>query len=483
MSNHLWSQPPPRQLARSPDFFHAPYKGLIDLGVPILPLDPATKRPAFGRVTHSIISTPDEACDLLRKGFNLGMVCYLKALPGSNPHGIEVLDIDSPDHGLDLTPFNGLMTRRRGETVRSHYWFRRPTPHLPRKGARKGSKHAPEGAYDLMPWMVVLPGSVHPNGSLYELYVMRDGLWVLWDGLEPLDLLNRLPLVDPEGYRPVRQATQFDLGPVSTGKRPFLTHPGTMADREYAARNYVRAMIRQGVVSRSGRGGRSTLAKIASHLMAYLCLPQETALRYLTEPLHEQGWNKKTNLVESLRGVGVPDLNRSSRIWNTKSWNGCCVDDASGAPYPWTSEELIEALEWGARSVPAYGVILWEKAVRKEHAKACLRHFIGFLRRLVRHPLPDTAVAAEGLYRAFLGLYGMAEVDCSKHRFCVAMSTAIKLEALPFKKFQRTAAHTIHYRGLSLDGLNVAFATWILDHPLPPALDSPGRLQLATGAA
>lgn len=91
---------------------------------------------------------------------------------GSNP---------SPDHCLDLTPFNGLMTRRKGETVCSHYWFRRPSPHLPRKGARKGSKHSPEGAYDLMPWLVVLPGSVHPNGSHYGLYVMRDGLWVLWD--------------------------------------------------------------------------------------------------------------------------------------------------------------------------------------------------------------------------------------------------------------------------------------------------------------
>lgn len=467
MELHLNSQPLPMWSARPPGFFHPLYKGLIDLRMPILPLDPETKRPAFGKVKRSIISSVDEACDLIQKGLNLGMVCHLRDLPGSNPHGIEVLDIDSPDHGLDLTPFNGLLTRRQGETVRSHYWFRRPNPHLSRKGARKGSKHAPEGAYDLMPWLVVLPGSVHPNGSLYELYVMQDGLWVLWDGLEPLDLLNRLPLVDPEPYRPMRQVTQFDLGSTSKDERPFLTHPGALTDREYAARNYVRAMIRQGIVSHSGRGGRSTLAKIASHLMAYLCLPLETALRYLTEPLHEHGWNKQANRVEPLRGVGVPDLDRSSRIWNMKSWNACCVDGATGAPYPWTREELVEALEWGARSVPAYGVVLWEKAAKIAHAKACLRHFIAFLRRLVQLPLPDTHVAAEGLYRAFLTLYDMAEADCSKHRFCVAMSTAIKLEAVPFRKFQRTAAHTTHYSGLSMAGLEDAFLTWIVDHPIP----------------
>lgn len=339
------------------------------------------------------------------------------------------------------------------------------------------------GAYDLMPWNTVLPGSIHPDGSLYELYLWRGGQWELWDGREPLDLQHRLPVVDPEPYRPMRQGIHLNQESSAADNRPFLTHPGTLADREYAARNYVRAMIRLGIVSRSGKGGRSTLAKITSHLMAYLCLPLETALRYLTEPLHEQGWNRKTNLVETLRGVGAPDLDRSSRIWNKKSWNGCCVDGATGAPYPWTHEELVEALEWGAQSVPAYGVVLWEKAVKKEHAKACLRHFIAFLRRLVRHPLPDTAVAAEGLYRAFLRLYGLTEAACSKHRFCVAMSTAIRLEVVAFKKFQRTAAHTTHYKGVSMSGFEDAFNHWIGDHPLPPTPEALKSNSRTSGAA
>lgn len=158
------------------------------------------------------------------------------------------------------------------------------------------------GAYDLMPWNTVLPGSIHSNGSLYELYVWRKGLWVLWDGQEPLDLLDRLPIVDPEPYRPGRQVTHLDLGSTQADDRLFLTHPGTLADREYAARNYVRGLIRMGIVSRSSKGGRSTLAKVASHLMAYLCLPLETALRYLTEPLYEQGWSKKNKRVEAPRG-------------------------------------------------------------------------------------------------------------------------------------------------------------------------------------
>lgn len=108
------SHSPPITSSRSPDFFHPFYRPLIDLRIPIIALDPATKRPAFGRVKHSIIANADEACDLLERGSNLGMVCHLKDLPGSNPHGIEVLDIDSPDHGLDLAPFTGPMTRRQG---------------------------------------------------------------------------------------------------------------------------------------------------------------------------------------------------------------------------------------------------------------------------------------------------------------------------------------------------------------------------------
>jgi hypothetical protein len=242
-------------------------------------------------------------------------------------------------------------------------------------------------------------------------------------------------------------------------------------------------MIRQGIVSRSGRGGRSTLAKITSHLMAYLRLPVETALRYLTEPLSDQGWSRRTIRVDQFGDVASSGLDASTRQWNTKSWNSCCVDAATGALYPWTREELFEALEWGAQSVPAYGVILWEKAQKTQHAKACLRHFIAFLRRHVVHPLSEVHVSAEGLYMAFLGLYGMKKDDCSKHRFCVAMSTAIKTEAVAFKKIQRTAAHTIHYTGLSIARLEDAFGDWVEEHPLPVKAEALTRAKAAMGAA
>lgn len=450
-----------------PQAHHHRYKPLYAelglLGAKPQALARMTKKPAFGSVRASLVANADEACEMLRLGYNLGRVAFLESLPGHNPHGIEVLDIDSPDHDLDLSPFMGLMTRRQGEMVRHHLWFRRPNPHLPRRGARKGSKRSPSGSYDLMPWNSVLPGSIHPDGSLYELYVWAEGEWVLWDGVEPLDLLNRLPVVDPEPYRPRKQVSVFDVQRQEEIRRPFLTHPGTLPERERVARNFIRGAMKRGMVSRSGSGGRSTLAKLTSHLMGYLSLSLETAYRYLTEPLYERGFGVGSRLAN---GVGTVTGDRLP-MWNRYSWNACCVNGATGERYPWTREELVEALEWGAQSVPAYGVILWEKAVRKEHAKACLRHFIGFLRRHVRYPLLDTSVPAEGLYRAFLGLYGMAEADCSKHRFCVAMSTAIKLDAVPFRKSQQTAAHTIHYKGLTLVGLEKAFAAWTVDHPLP----------------
>lgn len=174
---------------------------------------------------------------------------------------------------------------------------------------------------------------------------------------------------------------------------------------------------------------------------------------------------------------------RSAMPWNTRSWNASCVDGATGASYPWSQEELIEALQWGARSVPAYGVIRWEKEVRKEHAKDCLRHFIRFLRRLADLTAPEAHVAAETLYRAFLPFYGPTEIDCSKHRFGVALTTAIKTEVVPFRKFTRTAAHTVHYRGVSMAGLEDAFSYWIGEHPLPTLPEALHQNKSASGAA
>jgi len=116
------------------------YEELCRLGSPPLVLSPLDKKPAFGSVKASLVVDAEEACEMLRDGFNLGRVAYLGSLPGHNPLGIEVLDLDSADHGLDLSPFTGLMTRRSGEQVRHHLWFRRINPDRPRKGARRSPK-------------------------------------------------------------------------------------------------------------------------------------------------------------------------------------------------------------------------------------------------------------------------------------------------------------------------------------------------------
>jgi len=438
------------------------YEELCRLGAPPIVLGRLDKKPAFGSVPQSLVGNASEACEALRNGYNLGRVAYLESLRSHNPYGIEVLDLDSSDHGLDLTPFTGLMTRRAGERDRCHLWFRRPSPHLPRKGARKGSKALPDGAYDLMPWNSVLPGSVHPNGSTYELYVWRDGGWVIWDSREPLNLLERLPLVDPEHYRPQRTGGMFDLVSGQLNEHPFLTHPGKLSDREYAARFYVRGLLRSGVVSHAGKGGRATLAKVASHLMGYLQLPLETAFRYLTQPLYDWGWGRG-------RECGIetcPDDQRARR-WNQKSWNACCTDSKTGAPAPWSAGDLIEALEWGARSVPIYGVIRWEQEAQREHVKACLRHFIAFLASLVCPSRSEVNMSARTLYGAFLRLYGLEADECSTRRFGVAMTDAINREELQLYKLTRTAAHTIHYGGFSNTDLEARFADWSMIHPLP----------------
>ena len=112
-------------LARSPERLEAVkhympvIMALLDQGLPVAYQKPLSKRPAFGTVRASLVDpsiTPDQLLhEITSHGWNLGMVTHLESLPGRNPLGVEILDIDSADHGLDLALFKGLMTKRRGE--------------------------------------------------------------------------------------------------------------------------------------------------------------------------------------------------------------------------------------------------------------------------------------------------------------------------------------------------------------------------------
>lgn len=445
-------------------FYKPLYKELCDLGAPPQVLKAGEKKPAFGSVAASLVRDEEHACEMLRKGYNLGRVAYLAALPGHNPHGIEVIDLDSDDHGLDLAPFTGLMTRRTGESARHHLWFLRPNPHLPRTGSRKGSKLNPDGAYEVMPWNSVLPGSIHPNGSIYELYVWKNGLWTLWDGQEPLTLLDRLPLIDPDPYRPVKAGKIIDFTSNPKKNEKFFTNSDCLEDRKRSARQYIRGLIGRGFVSRSGYGGRSTLAKVASHLMAFHCLPIETALEYLTEPLYDIGRKRNSIRVKaSVDGDGCA----VTPIWNHKSWNDLCVNGKTGEAYPWSKTELVEALTWGAHSVPAWGVVLFEREERRQYVKSSLDHFIAFLGDFSKRCAPDHHVQSTTIIELFHGFYGIGEDGCTRQRFGKSINRAIAASRVSFKRTLRTKKHTVHYLGLSADGMSQAFITWCGANPLP----------------
>ena len=172
------------------------YKALMDAGVPIIALKPKSKRPAFGTVLESRIRDLDHLEVVLDDlGLNIGAVTHQKDLPGTNPLGFVELDIDKAGHGCDLSQFP-LMVRRNGQSDRAHFPFRVPNPQEP----IRASLH---GTHDVCTWNTVLAGSIHEDGSLYELWIKDGNGWVLWDG--EAFAVEMLPIIDPDTFRTVRR--------------------------------------------------------------------------------------------------------------------------------------------------------------------------------------------------------------------------------------------------------------------------------------
>jgi hypothetical protein len=168
------------------------YQAFLEAGVPLVGLKEGTKQPFHDSAPKSLLMNLYQVEAAMDAGLNLGALTHLKALPGINPVGFWDLDIDGPDHGLDLSPFN-YRVRRSGEPVKAHYLARLPDPSAAIEASYKGKD------YDLCTWNTVMPGSVHESGSTYELEYLEGGEWTPWDG-EAFSI-EALPAVDPERYR------------------------------------------------------------------------------------------------------------------------------------------------------------------------------------------------------------------------------------------------------------------------------------------
>ena len=195
--------------------------------------------------------------------------------------GFWDLDIDGPDHGIDLSPFSWRV-RRDGETIRAHYFARLPNPAVPLEASYKGKD------YDLCTWNTVMPGSVHESGTVYELEYLEDGVWVQWDG-EAFSI-DMLPVVDPEQYRSqvnqrvTKRPSNVNLLQTKPKKAKkqvvWVAATGSQVTRTKMARNYLRYYAWRSI---SGKNGHDALLVVVTNLRLFHRLEQSVALEMVKE--------------------------------------------------------------------------------------------------------------------------------------------------------------------------------------------------------
>jgi len=257
------------------------YKAFHDAEVPLAGLQKGTKRLFHNSALQSVLRDLHHLEAAMDAGANVGAITHQKDLPGINPMGFWDLDIDGPDHGLDLSPFT-FRVRRQGETVRAHYWARLPDSTVPLEASYKGKD------YDLATWNTVMPGSVHASGTVYELEYLEGGEWVTWDG--EAFTLDMLPVVDPEAYR----AQENRRVPMTPGKVQLLSikpkkakkvmvwvaATGSESTRIKMARNYLRYFAWKSI---SGKNGHDTLMVAVTNLRLFHRLDRTLSLKMIQE--------------------------------------------------------------------------------------------------------------------------------------------------------------------------------------------------------
>jgi hypothetical protein len=259
-------------------------KAFLDAQVPLAGLIERTKQIWHDTAAQSLLANLYEVEAAMDAGLNLGAITHQKDLPGINPLGFWDLDIDGPDHGLDLSPFT-YRVRRANQTVKAHYLARLPDPTVPIEASYKGRD------YDLCTWNTVMPGSIHEDGTVYELEYLDNGEWVPWDG-EPFSI-DMLPAVDPERYRaqensrPKRNRKKVLPFRVK-GKAPkapkevpvWLPATGSYESRKKMARDYLRFYAWNSV---SGKNGHDALLVVVTNLRLFHELDEPLALAMVKE--------------------------------------------------------------------------------------------------------------------------------------------------------------------------------------------------------
>jgi len=347
------------------------YKALMDAGVPIIALKPKSKRPAFGTVLESRIRDLDHLEVVLDDlGLNIGAVTHQKDLPGTNPLGFVELDIDKAGHGCDLSQFP-LMVRRNGQSDRAHFPFRVPNPQEP----IRASLH---GTHDVCTWNTVLAGSIHEDGSLYELWIKDGNGWVLWDG--EAFAVEMLPIIDPDTFRtsgePGDGVLESGSSSVNGNKLAQALHPrkpipiwvtasGRDEIRYDKAKYYVRGCAWKAT---EGNRGHSALYAVVCNLRLYHQLPFSRALYLLNQ-----------------------------------YFNPRCRDQ-QGRPCPWSGDEILH--KWEQAGLPgAYPTLGVKdpKARRKEELLQLQGEVIDFLERFTTE---GGSCSPTSLLEAFRGFRG-----------------------------------------------------------------------------
>jgi len=398
---------------------------------------PDSDRCPAGTWEDHIIQTPEEVLTFLEKGDNMGILLAGKGGGHPNPLGIWALMLHS-ESALDQvadTPF--IIRFVQGSSHERILLGRLPDPSLKRRSRTVSGNYTVK-----LTGILPAPGSMMPNGETVTVEVRhaKTGQWVPWDGA-PI-AWESLPVIDPAPYMPstvvlipldkhraIEAADRVpgewifwkEEVPPSWNRQAFTTAKGTISSRRIRGEAFIRNRMQNGIVSRSGEEGRKTLLTIAVHLVKYLCLPDETVLELLSEPVHGK----------------------------EHAWNDHCIDGRTETAMPWTLEELRFAILAAHEYVPQFGVIEHHRFRTLREGIERLKSFRTLLSKL---PVPEKqspSMKAQDLYDTFLEMYNVDRKDISYRRFSMAIQSGILMGLLKIKNIRRTKKKLRYYQGVS----------------------------------
>jgi len=424
------------------------YTGVINANLRPIHLLPDSVRCPAGTWEDHIIHTPEEVLKFLEKEDNVGILLAGKGGSHPNPLGLWALMLHSESARDQIPDIPFTLRFVQGSAQECILLGRLPEPPLRRRSRTVG------GTYTVkLTGILPAPGSRMPNGETVSVQVRHpeSGQWVPWDG-SPI-AWETLPIIDPAPYMPStvvlipldkdRAVEAVDRVPVewifwhedvppSWNRQGFTTAKGNISSRRIRGEAFIRNRIQNGIVSRAGEEGRKTLLTVAVHLVKYLCLPDETVLKLLANPVHGK----------------------------EHAWNDLCVDARTDASMPWTTEELRSAILAAHEYIPQFGVIEYHRFRSLREGVERLKSFRTLLGKLPAPEGQSPSMKAQDLYETFLEMYNVERKDISYRRFSMAIQTGIQMGLLKIKNIRRTKKKLRYYQGVS-----PAMIDWALELP------------------